>query len=82
MSNTIILHISNEEAIIAEIEKLPDSRDTNVLVTNPRRRDGKDLHYLEDEVISIIIPWHRINFIEVMPSSGELDEVITIVRDE
>ncbi|HUS94379.1 MAG TPA: hypothetical protein VMZ24_04305 [Patescibacteria group bacterium] len=82
MSNTIILHISNEEAIIAEIEKLPDTRDMIVIVNNPRRRDGKDLHYLEDEVISMIIPWHRINFIEVLPSSGELDEVITIVRDE
>jgi hypothetical protein len=82
MSNTIILHISNEEAIIAEIEKLPDTRDMIVIVNNPRRRDGKDLHYLEDEVISMIIPWHRINFIEVLPGSGELDEVITIVRDE
>ena len=82
MSNTVILHISNEEAIVAEVEKLPEPTDQVVLVNNPRRRDGKDLHYLEDEVTSMIIPWHRINFVEIMPSAEELEEVITIVREE
>jgi hypothetical protein len=82
MSNTVILHISNEEAIIAEVEKLPETNDMMVVVTNPRRRDGKDLHYLEDEVTSMIIPWHRINFIEILPTAEELEEVITIVREE
>jgi len=82
MSNTVILHISNEEAIIAEVEKLPETNDMMVVVTNPRRKDGKDLHYLEDEVTSMIIPWHRINFIEILPTAEELEEVITIVREE
>ena len=82
MNNTVILHITNEEAIVAEIEKLPETSDMMVIVNNPRRRDGKDLHYLEDEVTSMIIPWHRINFIEILPTSEELEEVITIVREE
>ncbi len=81
MSVTIILHIANEEPILGEIEKLPDPSDQVILVSNPRRRDGKDLHYLEDEVTSMIIPWHRINFIEIMPSAAELEEVITFVRE-
>jgi hypothetical protein len=82
MSNTVILHITNEEAIVAEVEKLPETTDMVVIVNNPRRRDGKDLHYIEDEVTTMIIPWHRINFIEIMPTSEELEEVITIVREE
>ncbi len=82
MSHFVILHISNEEAIIAEIEKLPEPSDQFVIVENPRRRDGKDLHYLEDDVTSMIVPWHRINFIEIMPSTEQLEEVITIVREE
>lgn len=81
MSSTIILHITNEEAVVAEVEALPASNDQVVICSNPRRRDGKDLHYLEDEVTVMIIPWHRINFIEVMPTAEELEEVITIVRD-
>ena len=82
MSNSIILHVVNEEAIVAEVESLPKASDQFVLANNPRRRDGKDLHYLEDEVTSMIIPWHRINFIEIMQTSEELEEVITIVREE
>ena len=81
MSITIILHIANEEPILGEIEALPDPGDQALMVTNPRRRDGKDLHYLEDEVTSMMVPWHRINFIELMPSATELEEVITFVRE-
>ena len=81
MSITIIVHITNEEAVLGEIENLPDSSDQIIVVDNPRRRDGKDLHYLEDEATTIIIPWHRINFIEIMPSETEMEEVITFVRE-
>ena len=81
MSITIIVHIINEEAVLGEIENLPDSSDQVIVVDNPRRRDGKDIHYLEDEATTIIIPWHRINFIEIMPSETEMEEVITFVRE-
>jgi hypothetical protein len=81
MSITIIVHISNEEALLGEIEKLPEPTDQIIMVHNPRRRDGKDLHYIEDEVSSVILPWHRINFIEVLPSEAELEEIITFVRE-
>lgn len=80
MSITLIVHIQNEDPILCDIEKLPEPGDQVVVVENPRRRDGKDLHYLEDEVTTIIIPWHRINFIEIMPSA-EMEEVITFVRE-
>jgi hypothetical protein len=81
MSITIILHISNEEPILGEIENMPELTDQMILVSNPRRRDGKDIHYLEDEVMTMIIPWHRINFVEVMPSDEEMEEIITFVRE-
>ncbi len=82
MSITIILHISNEEPILGEIENMPERTDQMILVSNPRRRDGKDIHYLEDEVMTMIIPWHRINFVEVMPSAEEMEEIITFVREQ
>jgi hypothetical protein len=81
MSTTIILHIANEEPILCEIDQMPEPTDQIVTVTNPRRRDGKDLHYLEDEVTTMIVPWHRVNFVEVMPSAAEMEEVITFIRE-
>lgn len=82
MSVTVIVHITNEDAIVGEIEELPATSDQFITIRNPTRKDGKDLHYLEDEVTTMMVPWHRINFVEVMPSADELEEVITFVREQ
>ena len=42
----VILHIANEDPIVAEVEKLPSSSDTCIMASNPRTRDHKDLRYL------------------------------------
>ena len=80
MTHFIIVHISNEDPILCEVEQLPDTADQFVIVNNPRRRDGKDIHYLDDEVTTMLIPWHRINFIQILPST-EAEEVITFIRE-
>ena len=80
MSYTIILHISNEEAVAAEIDELPELDATMVMVKNPRRLDGKELHYLDESVDTVIWPLTRINFIEIMPSKEE-EEIIGFVRE-
>jgi hypothetical protein len=80
MSISVLVHIANEEAFAAELDEFPESSAQSVVIRNPRRRDGKDLHYLDEEVSTIIVPWHRINFIEVLPASGG-EEVIGFVRE-
>lgn len=77
---SVILHISNEDPVLGEIEDLPGVSDTMVFVKNPRKRDGKDLIHIDPNVITVIWPLSRINFIEVMPS-GEEEEIITHVRE-
>lgn len=77
---SIIVHMLNEDPIIAEIDDLPTSTDLIITVKNPRRRDGKDLPYLDTRVMTVIYPLSRISFIEVLPS-GEDEEIITHVRE-
>jgi hypothetical protein len=77
---TIIVHIANEDAIVGEVEELPEPIDQTVTIQNPRRRDGMDIHYVDEEVSTLIIPWHRINFIQVLPAGGE-EDVIGFVRE-
>jgi len=50
------------------------------LVRNPRQRDGKDLHYLDDNVVTVLWPIERLNFIEVLTSKQE-EEIIGFVRE-
>jgi len=80
MPYTIILHPTGEEPIVGEIEDLPESTDIIISVNSPRRLDGKELHYLSENVLTVIWPIARLNFIEVMPTKAE-EEIIGFVRE-
>ena len=77
---SVIVHINNEDAVLCEMEDLPEPSSSYMILHNPRLRDGNDLHYLDEEVTSMMIPWHRINFVQIIPSA-ETEEVIGFVRD-
>jgi len=80
MSMTILIHMMSEDPIVAEVDQLPDPSDQFLLCTNPRRRDGRDLTYVLPEVHSLILPWHRIHCVEILPSEQE-EKVVTFVRE-
>jgi hypothetical protein len=80
VAKTIILHIAGEDPVLADLEQEPQPTDMFIRVTNMRKRDGKDVPYLAPGVQSVIFPWHRITFIEVMPSAEERDSVIDFFR--
>jgi hypothetical protein len=77
---TVILHIQNEDPVVGEIEEMPQPTDRLLVVKNPRRRDGKDLHYIDASVQTVIWPISRVNFIEIFPA-GEDEEIISQVRE-
>jgi hypothetical protein len=79
MPFSIIVHISDEDPVIGEVEALPANDDFLVRLTNPRRLDGKELHYVNPGVAEIFLPLHRISFIELIPSEDE--EIIGFVRE-
>ena len=76
---TVIIHMLNEDPVLGEIDDLPKMSDTLMLVRSPRRKDGKDLPYLEANVASVIYPTNRISFVEILPGSEE--EIISFVRE-
>jgi hypothetical protein len=80
MPYTVILHIANESPIIGEVEELPKPNDSLITVRNPRQKDGKDIHYLEHNVVEVIWPLYRISFIEILASEEE-DQIIGFVRE-
>jgi hypothetical protein len=80
MAHTVIIHISNEDPVCGELEQLPTANDTIVTLHNPRRRDGKDVHYLSNDILTVIWPINQISFIEVLPSEGE-ERIIGFVRE-
>ena len=80
MSNTVIVHIKNAEPMLAEIDEMPGLTDTVIKLNNPRQRDGKDLIFLEHNVVTIYWPWAEISFIEILPGDTA-EEVVSFIRE-
>jgi len=77
---SVLVHLQNEDPVLGEMDSLPGLSDTLIIVKNPRRRDGKDLHYLEPNVSNVMWPVSRVNFIEIIPTSEE-EEIISFIRE-
>lgn len=80
MAYSVIIHIAGESSILGEIEELPKPIDNLIVVSNPRLRDGKDIHYLEQNVVKVIWPMSKITLVEVLQSEEE-ESLIGFVRE-
>ena len=80
MAYTLLLHLVGEEAIVCDSEQLPSPNDTAVVVNNIRRRDGKDVTFIDSNATTVIFPWTRVSFIEVL-GAEEAEEIVGFVRD-
>lgn len=70
----LILHMTNEDPVVGEVDELPVKTDTMIILTNPRRRDGRALPYLEENVKTAAWPISRLSFFEIMPDYVEEEE--------
>lgn len=77
---TVLIHILNEETILGDIDELPSPNDTILIVKNPRRKDGKDLPFLNEGVDKVFWPMTRLAYVEIMPNKEE-EHIIGFVRD-
>ena len=80
MSTTVVVHLRNAEPMLAEIEDLPSKTDTLIKLSNPRQRDGKDLIFLDHNVVTVIWPLSEISFIEIMPGDTA-EDVVSFIRE-
>lgn len=80
MPLSVLIHIANEESILVDMEELPDTTAQAIMCSNVRRRDGKDVHYIDRDAVQFFIPWHRIGFLEIIGSEEET-EVVSFVRE-
>ena len=80
MSSTVIVHIRNTEPMLAEIDELPQLTDVLIKLSNPRQKDGKDLIFLERNVVSVYWPWAEISFLEILPGDTA-EDVVSFIRE-
>ena len=80
MSHRIQVHIVGENPVVLEVEELPKPTDQWIIGMNPLSREGKEVHYILQEVDQIMYPAWRINFIQVLPSH-DAEDIDSFIRE-
>jgi hypothetical protein len=80
MPHTVLIHVLNEEAVVGEIENIPEPTDQVLVVNNLRYRDGRDVSYILPETNTVVYPWTRIHCVEILPGEEE-EEIISFIRE-
>jgi hypothetical protein len=81
VAKLVLIHVMNEDPILAEMDELPNPGDNFLVFTNPRRRDGRPVNYVTAGARTFIFPWTRVSFVEVMVSEEERREVLEFFRE-
>jgi hypothetical protein len=66
----VVLHIANEQPLVADLFELPSAGDVGLRCTNLRSLDGKRPIFIDDSASIFVFPYHRISFLEVPARSA------------
>ena len=80
MSVAVLVHILNEEAVMGEVEQIPEPTDQVLIVSNLRYRDGREVSYILPDTNMVVYPWTRIHCVEILPTAVE-EKVVSFVRE-
>jgi hypothetical protein len=80
MPYTVMIHVLNEDAVVGEVDELPNPNDQVIIVSNVRRRDGRDVSYVLPETNTVVYPWTRVHCVEILPSEEE-EEIVSFIRE-
>lgn len=81
MSITVVIHVMGGDAIVGEVEELPNPQAQYVVFTNVRQKDGKPVLYIDRESTRVLFPWHKISFLETLPSEEDQEDIESFFRD-
>src|SRR5690242_18673686 len=69
MLRNVVLHISNEQPLLADLFELPSPSDITLRLTYLRSPDGKRLVFVDGMMSVFLFPYHRVSFVEIPPQA-------------
>jgi hypothetical protein len=60
-----VIHIANEQPLLADLYQMPISTDVSLVCTNVRGLDGKKPVFIDDANSAFVFPYLHVRFIEI-----------------
>jgi len=65
-----VIHMSNEQPMLADLWALPSPSDQGLVCTNVRTLSGKRAVFTDDVRSTFFFPYQHIRFVEIPPTDG------------
>jgi hypothetical protein len=65
-----VIHIANEQPLLADLYNMPAETDVSLVCTNVRMLDGKKPLFIDHTASTFVFPYLHIRFIEIVPGSA------------
>jgi hypothetical protein len=62
----VVIHINNEQPLLADLYGMPTPRDVSLVCTNIRMLDGKKPIFVDHSTSVFVFPYLAIRFVEIM----------------
>ena len=74
MIRNVILHLNNEQPLLADLFEPPSPADVGLRCTNLRMMNGKRPVFIDDSASIFFFPYLHIRFVEIPPGAHTNDE--------
>ena len=85
MIRNVILHLNNEQPLLADLFEAPSPGDVGLRCTNLRSMNGKRPVFIDDVASIFFFPYLHIRFVEIPPSAmagGDASVVVATARED
>lgn len=69
MIRNVVIHVSNEQPLLADLFGIPTASDAGLLCTNLRMMDGKRPVFIDTITATFFFPYLVIRFLEIPPGA-------------
>jgi hypothetical protein len=80
MQQSLIVHLLDDDPLVCEVDELPDPTHQFMIIHTPRYRDGRTLPDLGENVSTLLIPWRRIAYVQLLPVT-DVENIVSFVRE-
>ena len=70
MIRNVVIHITNEQPLLADLYEMPTPTDVSLVCTNMRMLDGKKPIFIDHADSVFVFPYLNIRFIEILAAAA------------